>query len=383
MKVLNSYKISHIILWRKGMRGRDMQEVYEVFENFSKIVGNVSKRAYRNCAVLMTGAAVVALISFNSKEFVGCGKNRTELMEKKNLRIVIKDEDSSETKRVLQTGEFVSVSTKNGKSFVKEPKEVRYRKQNGIQKTTPETPRHLVEGVQMQSEGVVIDATIALEGAVKEKNNNEKAVKIKVEENQFTERKKIEKKVSQKQNKKTDEKQSVEEVTSSESVLSNPGQQREVVTKEQDEEQNKKQVKKENPLSERVVSLDERNYQVLLRIVEAEAGGEGLDGKKLVANVILNRVNHNKFPDTVEAVVFEKSGGHVQFSPTADGRFETVVVSEETIQAVEAVLCGEDNSQGALFFSARSKADPDNMSWFDQNLKWLFAHGGHEFYTLP
>jgi N-acetylmuramoyl-L-alanine amidase len=85
----------------------------------------------------------------------------------------------------------------------------------------------------------------------------------------------------------------------------------------------------------------------------------------------------------VEEVVFQKSGGSAQFSPTIDGRFESVVISDETIEAVDMVLAGADNSQGALFFSARSKADPDNMSWFDKNLKWLFAYGGHEFYTLP
>ena len=43
----------------------------------------------------------------------------------------------------------------------------------------------------------------------------------------------------------------------------------------------------------------------------------------------------------------------------------------------------EDLSQGALFFSARRKANPYDMEWFDRNLTWLFQYGGHEFYTLP
>jgi N-acetylmuramoyl-L-alanine amidase len=130
------------------------------------------------------------------------------------------------------------------------------------------------------------------------------------------------------------------------------------------------------------IELSSTDYNALLRIVEAEATGEDLKGKILVGNVIMNRVSSDKFPDTVEEVILQKVEGHVQFSPTADGRYQNVQITDETVEAVDHVLAGEDYSQGALFFSARDKADPDNMSWFDNNLKWLFIYGGHEFYTL-
>lgn len=128
--------------------------------------------------------------------------------------------------------------------------------------------------------------------------------------------------------------------------------------------------------------LSAENYEALLRIVEAEATGEDTTGKLLVANVILNRVNNNQFPDTVKEVVFQKCGGSSQFSPTSDGRYWKVTITEETREAVERAVYGEDLSQGALYFSARSKADPGNMNWFDRNLTWLFEYGGHEFYKL-
>lgn len=130
------------------------------------------------------------------------------------------------------------------------------------------------------------------------------------------------------------------------------------------------------------ITLSGEEYDVLLRIVEAEASGEDTTGKLLVANVILNRVRHEAFPDTVKGVVFQRSGGSIQFSPVADGRYYSVSVSEDTRTAVARAVSGKDLSQGALYFSARSKADPSNMSWFDRNLKWLFEYGGHEFYTL-
>lgn len=99
--------------------------------------------------------------------------------------------------------------------------------------------------------------------------------------------------------------------------------------------------------------------------------------------MVLNRVLSGNFASTVYDVIFERSGGSPQFSPTVDGRYASVTVTSGTIEAVEQALHGEDFSQGALFFSARSKANPNDMGWFDRNLKWLFEHGGHEFYTLP
>ena len=136
-----------------------------------------------------------------------------------------------------------------------------------------------------------------------------------------------------------------------------------------------------NPYGE--IAITDQDYEALLRIVQAEAGGEEPQGRTLVAEVILNRVLAEQFASSVYDVVFERTGGSPQFAPTADGRFYTVEVTPETVEAVEQAIHGDDLSQGALFFSARSKADKNDMAWFDRNLKWLFQYGGHEFYTLP
>lgn len=129
-----------------------------------------------------------------------------------------------------------------------------------------------------------------------------------------------------------------------------------------------------------VIDISEEDYENMLRIVEAEAGCEDRTGKLLVANVILNRVKNDAFPDTITEVVFQKEKGLCQFSPITDGRFYTVKVSEETIEAVNAALYGEDCSEGALYFMAREYADRDKAAWFDKNLTKLFTYGGHEFF---
>lgn len=126
--------------------------------------------------------------------------------------------------------------------------------------------------------------------------------------------------------------------------------------------------------------LAEDELEVLMRIVEAEAGNEDEEGKLLVANVVLNRVDSDSFPDTVTEVVFQQSEGVTQFSPVASGRYYSVEISQETMAAVERALAGEDISEGALYFASRKYASSSKMRWFDEKLTYLFRHGGHEFY---
>ena len=133
-------------------------------------------------------------------------------------------------------------------------------------------------------------------------------------------------------------------------------------------------------MSEQHLTMSDEDYETLLKIVEAEAGGEDDIGKILVANVIFNRIEHPEFPSTVTEVVWQNVAGSPQFSPTVDGRIHTVTVSEETREAVNRAIDGEDYSQGALFFMNRSKSRRRAVTWFDSRLTYLFEHGGHEFF---
>lgn len=129
--------------------------------------------------------------------------------------------------------------------------------------------------------------------------------------------------------------------------------------------------------------MSDGDYDTLLRIVEAEAGGEDIKGRVLVANVIMNRVKNDQFPDTVTDVVWEYDNGVPQFSPTYDGRINEVTVSDDTKEAVKQALNGVDYSEGALFFVQKSAAEKHSVVWFDEELEWLFRHGVHDFYKYP
>ena len=136
-------------------------------------------------------------------------------------------------------------------------------------------------------------------------------------------------------------------------------------------------------LAETPKIMSDTDYETLLRIVEAEAGTEDVKGRALVANVIMNRVKNDEFPNTVTEVVWESTNGVPQFSPTYDGRISEVTVSDETREAVKQVLEGVDYSEGALFFIQKSQAESHNVTWFEKDLKKLFKYGVHEFYTYP
>ena len=142
----------------------------------------------------------------------------------------------------------------------------------------------------------------------------------------------------------------------------------------QEEERRRKE--EEARLAAAAVPMTTEDYQVLLHIVQAEAGICDSKGKILVANVILNRVRSDEFPDTVTEVVYQRS----QFSPVADGSINTCKVTQETINCVERAIRGEDYSEGALYFMNRRGSSSRNTSWFDSHLTYLFSHDRHEFF---
>ena len=88
--------------------------------------------------------------------------------------------------------------------------------------------------------------------------------------------------------------------------------------------------------------------EMLAICVEAEAGNQDLYGKRLVVDVILNRVDSDRFPDDIISVITEK----YHFSTYWDGSMEKVTCpSEETYEAVRMELEHRTNDK-ILFFTA-------------------------------
>lgn len=113
----------------------------------------------------------------------------------------------------------------------------------------------------------------------------------------------------------------------------------------------------------------------LSKIVSAESAGEINSGKVAVANVILNRVESEDFPDTIYGVIFDKKYG-VQFTPTVDGAIYKTPTTE-SVTAAKRALLGEDVSRDCLYFLNPKTA---TNSWIVKNRKFYRTIGNHDFY---
>ena len=88
--------------------------------------------------------------------------------------------------------------------------------------------------------------------------------------------------------------------------------------------------------------------ELLAQLVHAEAGNQSLYGKRLVADVVLNRVKSDLFPDTVEEVIFQEG----QFSVVKNGAFNKAAYNMEDTD-YEAVSLEWDNqtNETILYFN--------------------------------
>ena len=277
----------------------------------------VTKRMYRTAAVLMTGAAVVTVIAFNSVSFGGVGKNAAsahrEYPDDVELTEMLQSEETTETESL---SEFTILASNEESQHL-----LGQRLEQGIQDELAKEALSNEESQHLLGQ--------RLEQGIQDELAKE-ALEVEV----------IEREVRM---------------------------QTQQAAQEAEERERRERA---------VISYSDEDYSVLQKIVQAEAGVCDDRGKILVANVIINRVKNKKFPNSVKAVVYEPS----QFSPVLDGTINSCKVTQQTIDCVNRALEGEDYSGGALYFMNRGISASSNVRWFDGKLTYVMQHGGHEFY---
>ena len=119
-------------------------------------------------------------------------------------------------------------------------------------------------------------------------------------------------------------------------------------------------------------SITDEEIEMLKYIVEQETRGGSYKHKCIITNVILNRVEDSRFPNTVKEVLLQKN----QFSSIWNYYQRRVEPDEKTERAVNDVLNGrvEDESNGSLFFHSM-KSD----GWFS-SLSFVMEMEGHRFF---
>ena len=84
---------------------------------------------------------------------------------------------------------------------------------------------------------------------------------------------------------------------------------------------------------------------LLARLISAEARGEPYEGQVAVGAVVLNRVDHASFPNSISGVI-DQSGA---FACLYDGQFDQPV-AESAYRAARDAMNGWDPSYGAIYY---------------------------------
>ena len=108
--------------------------------------------------------------------------------------------------------------------------------------------------------------------------------------------------------------------------------------------------------------------ELIALITMAEAEGESEYGKRLVIDTILNRVEHDRFPDTVAEVIYQRN----QFECLSNGRIDRCEVREDFVKLVEEEIVARQN-YACVFF---------NAGGYSRYGVPLFQVGGHYFSAL-
>lgn len=116
----------------------------------------------------------------------------------------------------------------------------------------------------------------------------------------------------------------------------------------------------------------ESDIQLLARAVNGEARGEPYEGQVAVAAVILNRVKHPSFPNTIAGVIYQPGA----FTAVSDGQINVPIAQNSTIyKACQDALNGWDPTYGAIYYF-----NPDTAT-----NKWIWSRplilqiGKHRF----
>lgn len=106
-------------------------------------------------------------------------------------------------------------------------------------------------------------------------------------------------------------------------------------------------VSQEESITEIIPEMSREDVELIALVTMAEAEGECEEGKRLVIDTVLNRVDSDYFPDTVYEVIYQPN----QFSSMWNGRVDRCEVREDICELVYEELESRTNYD-VVFFTA-------------------------------
>ena len=121
-----------------------------------------------------------------------------------------------------------------------------------------------------------------------------------------------------------------------------------------------------------IPAATEANIYLLARIISAEARGEPYTGQVAVGAVILNRIEHPSFPDTLAGVIYQNGA----FTAVTDGQFDQPI-SDSAYRAARDALNGWDPTGGCIYYYNPAKTS-NKFIW---SRPVVITIGAHRFCT--
>lgn len=284
-----------------------------VYHFVKSLIVPVTKKAYRTSAVIMSGTMVVAVMTFTSGMFGGGGKNALTAYAETPMEETVQEEEEKTEEIALLTEAKIQF--------------------------------HLTDSEELKEGQLLVGNTLLLDVQARQEVRKERQAAIEEKKEEIRQIEEERARIAEEEAKRLAREEQIRQEAEARKASA-------------------------------VIRYSDQDYEVLKRIVQAEAGICDMQGRILVANVIMNRVRDPEFPDNITDVVYQRS----QFSPVLDGSINTCKVTPETVEAVNRALAGEDYSRGALYFMNRRRSQSRNVSWFDGKLTYLFQHEKHEFF---
>ena len=112
------------------------------------------------------------------------------------------------------------------------------------------------------------------------------------------------------------------------------------------------------------------DLQLMARAINGEARGEPYEGQVAVGAVILNRVSHASFPNTIAGVIYEKGA----FTAVSDGQINVPIAESSTVvKAAQDALNGWDPTHGAIYYFNPNTAT-NSWIWSRQEITTIGKH---------
>ena len=112
------------------------------------------------------------------------------------------------------------------------------------------------------------------------------------------------------------------------------------------------------------------DVQLLARAINGEARGEVYEGQVAVGAVIMNRVKHSSFPNTIAGVIYQPGA----FTAVSDGQINVPISENSTVvKAARDALNGWDPTNGCIYYFNPNTAT-SSWIWSRQIVKTIGKH---------